>query len=63
LKYYQVVAQVAHQVVTMITELAALAAAMDQKHCKDQCMDLTMATHIQSVPQAHQTVVAAVHVT
>jgi hypothetical protein len=39
LKYYQVVAQVAHQVVTTITALAALAEVMAQKHCNNQCMD------------------------
>jgi hypothetical protein len=36
LKYCQVVAQVAHQVVTVITALAAKAATTAQEHCKNQ---------------------------
>jgi hypothetical protein len=63
LKYYQVVAQVAHQVVTMITALAVLAEVMAQKHCNNQCMDSQMVKHIQCVQLAHQIVAAAVHVT
>jgi hypothetical protein len=63
LKYYQVEAQEAHQVVTTITELAAQAAVTAQKHYKNQCITLQMAQHIRCVPLAHQIVAAAVHVT
>jgi hypothetical protein len=63
LKYYQVVAQVAHRVVTMITALAEQAVVTAQKHYKNQCMDLQTVQHIQCVLLAHQNVAAAVHVT
>jgi hypothetical protein len=63
LKYCQVVAQVAHQAVTMITALAVKAATLAKSHCKNQYMDLQTAQYTQCVPQARQIVAAAVHVT
>ena len=63
LKYCQVVAQVAHQVATMITGVVVKVAIMAQEHCKNQYMGLQMAQYTQFVPQAHQIVAAAVHVT
>jgi len=63
LKYYQVEAQEAHQVVTMITVLVAQVAVTAQRHYKNQCMDLQTAQHTQCVPLAHQIVAAVVHVT
>jgi hypothetical protein len=63
LKYCQVVAQVAHQVATMITASAGKVAIMAQEHCKNQYMVLQMARYTQCVLLAHQIVAAAVHVT
>ena len=63
LKYCQVVAQVAHQVVTMITVLVGKVVITAQGHCKNQCMDSQMAQYTQCVLQARQIVAAAVHVT
>jgi len=40
LKYCQVVAQVAHQVVTQITALAVKAATLAKEHCKNQWLVL-----------------------
>jgi hypothetical protein len=62
LKYYQVAAQVAHQVVTTTTALVAKVVIMAKEPCKNQCMDLQMAQYTQYALQAHQTVAAAVHV-
>ena len=63
LKYYQVVARVAHQVVTTTTALAAKVAIMVKEHCKNQCMVLQMAQYTPYALRAHQNVAAAVHVT
>ena len=63
LKYYQVVAQVAHQVVTVITVLVAKVAITAKEHCKNQCMGLQMAQYTPCVLRAHPIVAAAVHVT
>jgi hypothetical protein len=63
LKYCQVAAQVAHQAVTTITAPAAKVAITAQEHCKNQWLDLQMVLCTQCVPQARQTVAAAVHVT
>jgi hypothetical protein len=63
LKYCQVADQAARQAVTQITAPAGKAATLAKSHCKNQYMDLQMAQYTQCVPQAHQTVAAAVHVT
>jgi hypothetical protein len=62
LKYCQVAAQVAHQVVTTTTAMVAKVVIMVKEHCKNQCITLQMAQYTQYVLQAHQTVAAAVHV-
>ena len=62
LKYYQAVAQVAHQAVTVITASAGKVAITAKEPCKNQYMDLQMAQYTQCVLLAHQIVAAAVHV-
>jgi hypothetical protein len=58
-----VVAQVAHQAVTMITVSVGKVVITAQEHCKNQYMGLQMVRYTPCVLLAHQTVAAAVHVT